>query len=198
MMLSIMAFIMATESKSECLGARELNSAPKTPSTTPLPTEPFPWLWALCSTPTKSYTYLFSSTPTKLIYFLLGFFFKLVINNRFPVTITFVYANSATLQSLLATILLCLDQDKVPLKCPWDPRRPGMCLSIRLSLALSLGSMTSNQAHLSSGFGFIHNAHDLDLGLCSLSSLLPVTILSFSRSQGSCKFLKEIGSEQVL
>jgi hypothetical protein len=73
-----------------------------------------------------------------------------------------------------------------------------MCLSIRLSLALSLGSMTSNQAHLSSGFGFIHNAHDLDLGLCSLSSLLPVTILSFSRSQGSCKFLKEIGSEQVL
>jgi hypothetical protein len=44
MMLSIMAFIMATESKSERLGARELNSAPKTPSTTPLPTEPFPWL----------------------------------------------------------------------------------------------------------------------------------------------------------
>lgn len=35
------------------------------------------------------------------------------------------------LQSLLAT-MLSLDQDKIFSKCPRDPMRPGMCLSVRL------------------------------------------------------------------
>lgn len=64
------------------------------------------------------------------------------------------------------------------------PTRPNETWHVSLSqtsLALSLGSMASNQAHLSPGLGFVHTAHDFDLDLHSLSSPLPVTILSFSK-----------------
>lgn len=65
------------------------------------------------------------------------------------------------------------------------PMRPGMCLSITLPLALPPSSMASNQAPHSPGFSFVHTTHDLDLGLYSLSSPLPV-VLSLSKSQANC------------
>lgn len=185
-----MVFITETERKAECLGVGEMNSAPKTHSAHLhlLSHLPGPEPSALCL---LNLTLIYFLPHPQSLSISWCFFLNLVINNRFPVTITFLWSHQkhvVALQSLLTSILLCLDQGKVPSKCAWTQwdlacvTQSGFLWRWPWAL-LSLGS---NQTHLSPGFGFVHTTHDLDLGLCSLSSPLPVTILSFSKSQGNC------------